>query len=44
MTINVLFQWILKGINRYIISLKSDIVETNYENTLNELSQKGLLK
>ena len=34
-----------QGINRYIDWVKNqDIVETNYENTLNELSQKGLLK
>ena len=34
-----------QGINRYIDWVKyQDIVETNYENTLNELSQKGLLK
>tara|TARA_B100000927_G_C16417462_1_gene449918 strand:+ start:24 stop:1157 length:1134 start_codon:yes stop_codon:yes gene_type:complete len=33
------------GINRYIDWVKNqDIVETNYENTLKELSQKGLLK
>lgn len=34
-----------EGINRYIDWVKNqDIVENNYENTLNELRQKGLLK
>ena len=34
-----------QGIRRYIDWVKNqDIVETSYENTLNELSQKGLLK
>ncbi len=34
-----------QGIKRYIDWVKNqDIVETSYENTLNELSQKGLLK
>tara|TARA_B100001057_G_scaffold62117_1_gene55556 strand:- start:130850 stop:131983 length:1134 start_codon:yes stop_codon:yes gene_type:complete len=34
-----------EGINRYIDWVKNqDIIENNYENTLNELRQKGLLK
>ena len=34
-----------QGINRYIDWVKNqDIVETNYEHTINDLSQKGLLK
>ena len=34
-----------EGVNRYIDWVKNqDIVETNYENTLNELRKKGLLE
>ena len=34
-----------EGVNRYVDWVKNqDIVETNYENTLNELRKKGLLE